>query len=390
MDNSLQNSPRGASRDSREMPRGTSFVLPWHPHPEKDEVFSSWFLRFASGYGLTANELSRRIGISLPEIDDWHQGVKLATRRYAAIAALKTGLPVSDLRRMLVCELEGLVPQNKYESPSKDEDTWITRFVLGRRLHFFGEFCPLCLSTHYPYSLNWKISLFVSCPVHRCLLSGRCESCGKRFAGLKHLYSVDLSNRLNLMKSCPSCSVSLGNDTSTTPVLPEVGELEEVHRHLIRERSCFSYFSLWYLLLNDLIHALRWKGFEDRTLLSRVDWDESTAGTKGPMRFEMCSPIQREHLVRAVMNIFREWPRALLDVAGCCTTYYWLDRLPISLVPKWFRDAAELACNMGSHSLQSVQDSFWSSAETQGWIEAAKLLSEPSIRRHTSQSCVVA
>lgn len=116
MDDSLPNSQKGANPDIRETSYGSGSVLPWHPHPEKDEVFSSWLLRFASGYGLTANELSRRIGISLPELDDWHQGRKLAARRYAATTALKTGLPVNELRRMLICELEGLIPQNSYES----------------------------------------------------------------------------------------------------------------------------------------------------------------------------------------------------------------------------------------------------------------------------------
>ncbi|MCZ8513400.1 TniQ family protein [Paenibacillus filicis] len=39
--------------------------------------------------------------------------------------------------------------------------------------------CPLCLGDRNIHSLLWELSLFVACPIHKCLLIEECEKCEK-------------------------------------------------------------------------------------------------------------------------------------------------------------------------------------------------------------------
>ena len=237
-------------------PSGSVPVLPWHSQPKDDDIFSFWFLRLATGHGLSAERFSKRIGIkSIAYLDAWRGSVDNA-RQCAIIVSEQTSLPLEALYRTVICELAGIVPEDWHNSPFQYEDLWITRRVLGKSCPFHGDFCPMCLKDCSPFKLSWRICLVVACPVHGCLLSNACGSCGKPFMGVGHLRTIDLSGRFEMVTQCPSCSTNLSLGICITPASRELTQLETIHRKLISKRSCSGYFATWrYLLESFLIES---------------------------------------------------------------------------------------------------------------------------------------
>lgn len=206
------------------------------------------------------------------------------------------------------------------------------------------------------FRLSWRISLFVSCPRHACLFSHLCGQCKQHFSGLKHLDRIDLSRRFDLAAKCSLCSeiIALGN--LFTPVVPEIAELEAIHMALIRHRPCRSYFPVPHWVPGATARNLDCKSSQLlRSMVARQTWESC----RNLPRFERCEPTQRQSLLMAVVDLFKDWPNTFVENMRCCKPL--ITNANRAATPKWFDAAIGLA---RGERRRSIHCAIWFQTET--------------------------
>ena len=331
-----------------------------------------WLMLLAAGHGLSVVDFLKRIDApKFESIGDlgWRAQGALEC---AEICAAGTGIPLRQIRTTMIGALAGIL-RGEFEPGEPRRyavwDPWITQFTKGPATHYVGEFCPLCLLEGLPFRLSWRISLFVSCPRHGCLLCHLCGNCGERFNGVNHLAKVDLSQNPNLLARCSRCSGHLAIGNPITPVASDVQRLEHVHRSMVRNPLCASYFPVLHSVLRIMARNPGYdnpmsRGFREKIARAPWEWEEQ------PPRFEQCEPIQRQYLLQALLDLFREWPTAWVDI---------LQRNKISFFtipnpPEWMELALMLTTKRPQFNINYVRAQFWKAAEKEGWTQAAELL----------------
>ena len=347
------------------------YILPCHPQLRDDEEFSFWLLGLAAAHGLSAEELLHRVGCPGFDFVDGWKGINGGRARiYSTICSTRTGIPIQRLRAAMLCELAGLLGNPADTSVRHYDvcDPWITQHMKGQ-LRYAGEFCPLCLLESPHFRLSWRISLFVSCSTHGCLLAHLCGSCGEHFDGFKHLSNLNLSGWPDIATTCPQCSGQLAAGNPITPVPPEVRRIEALHRVMVRDPRCISYFTGLHSLLRLMGRDRGTDCAMSQAVRAKLadtpwEWEEQ------PPRYERCEPIQRQYLLQAVSKLFRSWPTVFVDVIRSCKISSWAIRTP----PPWMLSAIHLAHGYEGLEIETVQSKFWKAAEAEGWYEAAEIL----------------
>lgn len=341
---------------------GSASTLPWHPQIQDGEDYEFWLYRLAAGYGLSKVLFCKRV----PGIDSDPR-----------IASALTGIPIERLTRGTLRALDGLQLYKKsaeaYKTLRKighhDPDRWLT-WHLPHYGFNGGEFCRLCLAERPIFKLNWCISLFVSCPTHGCLLSHLCGTCGTPFTGYHYLRNVDLSGGLNPTTKCSRCHGSLLQGGRITQVSAQVANLEQINAELMTQRRCVPYFSA----LRRLVEALSTRGRDDRQAnesLRAALWRPQWGNYAG--FFEKSEPKNRQKYLLALTDLFKDWPSRFVEIlAGC--QIKWQDSFFPVFVPTWLRSAACLAHKYDPHKVASVRAEFWSAADNEGWLKAARFL----------------
>jgi DNA-directed RNA polymerase subunit RPC12/RpoP len=347
---------------------GESPIFPWHPQPAQDEAFSCWFLRLASGCGTSADALSKILSINSRELssaDDWHPSSTSTARKCADIISKATGIPAEKIRLTLLPEVAGLMepedvgPCRNLYFPVLDHP-WITRSSLPPLpLCFKGEFCPQCLQSAPLFCLSWRISLFVSCSFHGCLLHGKCQDCGAPFQGLDHFKRLDLSDNFeDLIVRCRYCSknLGLGNSTMAT-ALPEVRDLEAFHRAMVRNPLMRAYFSAVHSML-DIASEIGSGSQQVR---------EVSQSSEHPIGFASCGAAERQRRLRVMTDLFIDWPDAFVSAGS---RFLRAPRRIAPRAPTWFT-AALRAARGDRGEIRTARLEFWSAAKAEGWLEAA-------------------
>jgi hypothetical protein len=301
------------------------------------------------------------------EVDAWSWLGASDARAYARIAAEKTGVPLEEIRETMICDLAGLISHDIDKRPYKVLDPWITQHSRELQSYCYaGDFCWQCLLEGAYLRLSWRLSLFVSCPNHHCLLSHLCGHCGRQFWGINHLQNVDISNQPDAILTCFFCQQNLATETPITPASPIVTEMEAINKLLIRNGNCLAYFSV----LHSMLGMLGGIGYASKRLRNEIarmphEWDYQ------PRRFELCEPIQRQYMLQAIVDLFEDWPSAFVCAvrsSGVPHPFRGSDS------PQWYEAAAALAKGNRRYTEQFARETFWLAAEREGWRAAAEFL----------------
>ncbi|GMX66784.1 hypothetical protein Elgi_60560 [Paenibacillus elgii] len=143
--------------------------------------------------------------------------------------------------------------------------------------------CPLCLDDRNVHSFLWELSLFVSCPIHKCLLIEECEKCGKLLNPVK----FDISR------------CECGFDFKNTNVLKVQGELSSyLMERLLGNNKSESNEVLGQLSLENLYYLL----------IFSVRWAK---GENGKKHSHASQPLKNGELYTAcerAFQIYENWP----------------------------------------------------------------------------------
>lgn len=193
-------------------------MLPIHPQPLPDELFTSWMVRlaFANGFALHtfySSLLSCRESIWNRD-SDRHPPVVLLNCLSTA-----TGKSIDELRNLTLSSYEGQVFEKFLISG--DVPFLLPVGVYHRTRRRAGiQFCPQCLKLDQVpyYRRHWRLALSAVCPEHNCLLEQSCPSCGSPIIFHQHGMGRLKYISESALSICSKCYFRLG-DTEPRPSL---------------------------------------------------------------------------------------------------------------------------------------------------------------------------
>lgn len=162
---------------------GKRFLL--HPHPQKNELLSSWLVRVALAHQTMPWSF---MNMHFPEyknivfsrdVDIW------APDHFIDKLAWKSGLSSEDIFRMTLRSYEGyLIERVRLDDPNFFISPIIPR--KRRNLGYGQKYCPICLKENLAYfRKEWRLSFYSVCLEHSCRMMDRCQNCGAPVAFYK-------------------------------------------------------------------------------------------------------------------------------------------------------------------------------------------------------------
>lgn len=210
-------------------------MLPIHPQPRQDELFSSWLVRLAFSnrfplHTFCSGVLGFKGAIWNRDIDR-HQPEHLLT-----LLSQETGQPVHVLQDMTLARYESTFFQ---ELSSQGVITWLLPLGIFHRTHRLAglQYCPLCLKEDpLPYyRLPWRIALAVVCRHHGCVMEGVCAQCKAPIIFHRHGVGREKAPHVSQLRLCHACGADLGSATPRYPQWPD----ESTGIHLMALASGF-------------------------------------------------------------------------------------------------------------------------------------------------------
>lgn len=166
-------------------------------------------------------------------------------------------------------------------------------FIPNKMQQFFRQFCsslhrpricPLCVNETDTHNIFWELSLFVSCPIHKCLLIDECERCSQIINPIK----------INITK----CECGFEYHKSKIRRVEGLfsNYLQDVLSNRARSLECemlnqLSNENLIYLLL----YSVRWSNGK----LGRKMHSLSSQPLKSGQLYEVCEKA---------INLYENWP----------------------------------------------------------------------------------
>lgn len=148
-----------------------------HPHPEKNELLSSWLVRVALAHQTMPWSF---MNMHFPEyknivfsrdVDIW------APDQFIDKLAWKSGLSSEDVFNMTLRSYEGyLLEKVRLNGPNFFISPIIPR--KRRNLWYGQKYCPMCLQESPAYfRKEWRLAFYSVCLEHGCRMMDRCQNC---------------------------------------------------------------------------------------------------------------------------------------------------------------------------------------------------------------------
>lgn len=352
-------------------------VLPVHPQPRADQIFSSWLLWLASGNGKSVKDFCRSLDESRIELIDFrHPNDSLVE---ALIDA--TGIDAVRIRDTLPSSLKGLLGSGPgFLWPYEVLHPWRLRADSAAR-NVGGQYCFICLREGGYFRVSWILALFTCCPVHKCLLLERCPHCGQPVHDSTRLFRRYEQNPAQAVLKCHACVSSLtrGIELHTSTCVGD--EIERIHSELVRNESCIGYFAV----LHKLLHLLCGRSAYNSSLRARIlppNALELRFRTLPAGSFEALTAQSRQIVLTAAVRLLRDWPDTFVDVMRqVCIPSSWSQprRIqPKSLesfrpLPTWYHAAVKLVTSRSDAGRKHVRELFIESAAREKWEPILKL-----------------
>ncbi|MBB3121469.1 TniQ family protein [Pseudoduganella violacea] len=241
----------------------SGLVLPAHPQPKDDEIFSSWLCRIAQANGLKLHTL---------EVQVWGRGKEIWTRdidrsvddpTLTRIASL-CGTSFERAHATTLRGLEGLI----FEKIVMGNSPWILPAAVYHRTRRrpFMQFCPACLAgDKIPYyRRSWRLALATFCDTHSVMLHDCCPRCQAPVMFYRQELGDRWSSDFGTLSLCTTCRFDL-RETDTEKVVifdrDALLTLRMQMRYLdlgwtFTDKQIFQYSQLYFDVLRNLIQKM--------------------------------------------------------------------------------------------------------------------------------------
>ena len=326
-------------------------VLPIHPQPKADEIFSSWYCRIAQANGIKLHTLEVQLFGRDKQI--WTRDIdKSIDEPTLQRVALICGTEMDRARDTTLRSYES----NLFQEINPNGNTnWILPLgVFHRKRHRRSmQFCPLCLATdEVPYyRKQWRLALCTFCDRHDVLLHDCCPKCqapvvfhrqelGDRW--LHHVSSITL---------CTNCGFDLKRSPAyQAPVI-------EIHSWITLKSQLFflengwtfipgmnfSYSHLYFNALRNVIYKLLSKWTTSRLLKYFQDAFPFATNLEiiNKQAFEFYGLKERHSLIQIATWFLLDWPNRFLEICRLCKVRFSELTRDFEDIPFWFFDSAQ-------------------------------------------------
>ena len=303
----------------------TGKVLPIHPQPKPDEIFSSWYCRVAKANSMKLHTL---------EVKLWGRDKQIWTRdidRSIDDATLEhfagmCGTPIERARETRLKSYEGIV---FLELNQTGHSSWIlpSGVYHRKRLRSGMQFCPHCLATDREqyFRKSWRLAFSTVCELHGCMLHDCCPECQAPVTFHRHEMGERWSWQVESLVKCSQCGFDLSRAVPCDAPVAEIHAFLTLRHQLsfldwgwtFAGDETFQYSHLYFGALRNLLCKLR-SGFEVRRLLDAAQRElgitvEWLSPPSTP--FESHGIVERHCLLQIAIWLLRDWPTRFLRVA---------------------------------------------------------------------------
>lgn len=239
-------------------------LLPIHPQPLPDEIFSSWLCRIAAANGMKLHTLEVQIWGREKQI--WTRDIdrSIDEQTLAAVASL-CGTTLDAARETCLRSFEGRL----FESLNvKGNSNWILPagvfHRMRRRPHM--QYCPLCLATdRVPYyRKQWRTAIVTFCVVHNVMLRDRCPKCQSPVMFHRQEMGDRLATPIHGLSRCSTCSFDLSLAVAEKALVLDKQAFATLRLQIDymdqgwtwTDKNTYQYSHLYFAVLRNLVQKL--------------------------------------------------------------------------------------------------------------------------------------
>lgn len=327
-------------------------VLPIHPQPKDDEIFSSWLCRIAHANGLKLHTLEVQLWGRKKQI--WTRDIDRSIDEHtlASVASL-SGTELARARETCLVSLEGKLFERLVTKTNSDWILPVGIFHRKRRRHGM-QFCPLCLASDQSpyYRRSWRLALSTFCIEHDVLLHECCPSCSAPVM----FYRQELGDRwMCQVKSftlCTTCGFDLKHAPVSRAAVMDPAAYTALKSQrcalgqgwLPNENGALQYSHLYFSVVRHLMQKLRGNRTPARIRGYVVEMcglppPSSRRHNNEPLEFWGVS--DRHLLLQIGTWCLLEWPTRFLALCRDLRVRYSEVMIELSPVPYWFVKEAQ-------------------------------------------------
>ena len=325
-------------------------VLPAHPQPKPDEIFSSWFCRIAQ-----ANEIK----LHTLEVKLWGRNKQIWTRdidrsideqtlkRVASIS----GTEIDRASDTCLSSYEGKL-FNKLMITGNSNWILPTGIFHRKRRRKGMQFCPLCLATDkIPYYRKaWRLALFTFCDVHDVMLHDCCPKCQSPVMFHRQELGNRWASKIESLTLCTACGYDLKRAPVCQASAMEIGAWLALKSQLLCLENgwtftpgmTFLYSHLYFDVLRILIRNLLSNSTTGRLLqhAREIFYVPDSLNFHHDEPFEFYGVNERHYLLQVATWYLLDWPKRFLEINKTLRVRYSELMREFYSIPFWFIDAA--------------------------------------------------
>lgn len=324
-------------------------VLPVHPQPKPDEIFSSWYCRIAQ---------ENEIKLHTLEVQLWGREKQIWTRdidrsideQTLTRVASVSGTGIDHARDTCLRSYEGKLFNKLLVTGNSN---WILPAgVFHRKRRRRGmQFCPLCLATdEIPYyRKTWRLALFTFCDVHDVMLHDCCPQCQSPVMFHRQELGNRWANKIESLSLCTACGFDLKRAPVCQASTIEIGAWLALKSQLFyldngwtfTPGMTFLYSHLYFDVLRNLIRKLLSNWTTGRLLqhAQEIFYVPISLNLHHDEPFEFYGVNERHYLVQIATWYLLDWPKRFLEISKTLRVRYSELMREFDPIPFWFIDS---------------------------------------------------
>ncbi|QOW45666.1 MULTISPECIES: TniQ family protein [Acinetobacter] len=303
-------------------------ILPAHPHPLNDELFSSWFSRLAFDnmskvHSFAVEIFGRSYGYSF-----WSRDVDcFIDQEHLLKISKRTGINVTEIFETTIKSYEGVL----FTNLNRGFNRWILPCGIYHRTRKTNwiAYCPLCIAADQtPYfRKSWRLSFSLVCPIHHIHMLDSCPKCNYPINVFRQELGTRSKYIVNSIVECAYCKFDLRNSNIRLielidfKIIQNLFDLIKKHTwgwwYLKQSRNILPYSFAYYDVIHYLCSFLNSKVGMPlyREALIGLNLDESLClQNRKNQVFEVRRIEERFNLLVSTIWLLENWPIRIVDI----------------------------------------------------------------------------
>ncbi|MBU3082499.1 TniQ family protein [Acinetobacter baumannii] len=300
-------------------------ILPAHPHPLNDELFSSWFTRLAFSNLSKIHSFAIEIFGKDKGGVFWNRDIDcFINLEEMDYLSFRTGIDTKKIYETSIRSYEGILFQR---FNSNGFNRWILPCGIYHRTRRSNwlVYCPICLSSDKePYfRKSWRLAFYTICPIHHIYMHDACPKCKNPITFFRQELGKREKYKVESIANCYYCQFNL-RDTNYIPLGDEkeypMNQINLIKYHkpgwwILKHNQeslpySFSYYDVVHYLCSFLSSKI---GFSLYEYVSRIV-KLNLVMKKNKKVFETRILAERNNLLNCALWLIEDWPHRFISL----------------------------------------------------------------------------